>query len=100
MPGRRGGWNRLAGGPEEIERLFDVLLFVKDNIPFIMMMMIATVGNPLAVQQLGLCTDNAQDPGSVPGQGTKFPQAVQPSQNKTKTATITVILYFTEHTPI
>ena len=65
-----------------------------------MMMMIATVGNPLAVQRSGLCTDNAQDPGSVPGQGTKFHQAVQPSQNKTKTATIIVILAFAEHTPI
>ena len=54
----------------------------------------------LVVQRLRLYAPNAWDPGSVPGQGTKFPQAVQPSQNKTNTATVIAILSFTEHTPI
>ena len=93
------------GWLEALKRLKDYLicyLFVKDNIPFMMMkmMMIATIGNSLAVQWLGLCNVTAKDPGSVPGQGTKFPQAVQPSQNKTKTATIIAILSFAEHPPI
>ena len=33
-------------------------------------------GNSLAVQGLGLCALTAQSPGSIPGQGTKIPQAV------------------------
>ena len=36
----------------------------------------------LAVQRLGLRALTAKGPGSVPGQGTKIPQAVQCGQNK------------------
>ena len=77
-------------------------LFVKDNIPLMimMMMMIATVGNSLVVQWLGLCTLTAKDRGSIPGPGTNFPQATRHDQNKTKIATIIEILLFTEHTLI
>ena len=41
-------------------------------------------GNSLAVQWLGLCAFIAEGPGSIPGQGTKIPQAVQCSQKKKK----------------
>ena len=37
-------------------------------------------GNSLAVQGLGLCALTAKVPGSIPGQGTKFPQATQRGQ--------------------
>ena len=41
-------------------------------------------GNSLVVQWLGLCTFTAEGLGSIPGQGTKIPQARQHSQNKIK----------------
>ena len=34
-----------------------------------------TVGNSLAVQWLGLCAFTAEGLGSIPGEGTKIPQA-------------------------
>lgn len=42
--------------------------------------------NCVVVQWLGLCTLTAKSPGSIPGWGTKIPQAVQryQKQNKTK----------------
>ena len=40
------------------------------------------MGNSLAVQWLGLCTSTAG--GSIPGRGTKTPQAEGHGQNKTK----------------
>ena len=40
------------------------------------------MGNFLAVQWLGLCTFTAEGTGSIPGQGTKIPQAVRRSQKK------------------
>ena len=42
------------------------------------------VGTSLAVQQLGLRALTAEGPGSIPGQGTKIPQAARPSQKKKK----------------
>ena len=39
-------------------------------------------GNPLAVQRLELRTFTAGGPGSIPGQGTKIPQAVRYGQKK------------------
>ena len=39
-------------------------------------------GNSLAVQWLGLCASTAGGMGSIPGQGTKIPQAEQGSQKK------------------
>ena len=39
-----------------------------------------SVGNSLAVQWLGLCTFTAEGTGSIPGRGTKIPQAAQCSQ--------------------
>ena len=41
-------------------------------------------GSSLAVQWLGLSAFTAEVPGSIPGQGTKIPQAVQCGKNKTK----------------
>ena len=47
-----------------------------------------SLGNSLVVQWLGLSSFTAEDPGSIPGQGTKIPQAMwcgkKPNQNKTK----------------
>ena len=39
-------------------------------------------GNSLAVQWLGLRTRIAKGPGSIPGRGTKIPQAMQSGQKK------------------
>ena len=39
-------------------------------------------GNSLAVQLLGFRALNAEGPGSIPGWGTKIPQATQRSQKK------------------
>ena len=39
-----------------------------------------TTGNPLVVQRLGLHALTDKGPGSIPGWGTKIPQAVQHSQ--------------------
>ena len=36
----------------------------------------AIAGTSLAVLWLGLCATSAGGPGSIPGQGTKIPQAV------------------------
>ena len=33
------------------------------------------IGNSLVVQWLGLCISTAGGPGSIPGRGTKIPQA-------------------------
>ena len=41
-------------------------------------------GSSLVVQWLGLCALTAEGPGSIPGQGTKIPQAAWHSQNKKK----------------
>ena len=41
-------------------------------------------GNSLAVQWSGLGTFTAEGLGSIPGQGTKIPQAMWCGQNKTK----------------
>ena len=48
------------------------------------------LGNSLAVQWLGLHAFTAEGPGSISGQGTKIPQAVQQGKKKKK---------FTEHAP-
>ena len=41
-------------------------------------------GHSLAVQWLGLCDLTAEGPGSIPGQGTKIPQAAQRGQKTNK----------------
>ena len=41
-------------------------------------------GNSLAVQWFGLCVLTAESPGSIPGPGTKIPQATQCGQKKKK----------------
>ena len=38
----------------------------------------ASEGNSLAVQRLGLCASTAGGTGSIPGRGTKIPQAARP----------------------
>ena len=42
------------------------------------------LGNSLAVQWLGFRAFTAEGPGSIPGQGTKIPQATWRPQNKNK----------------
>ena len=42
------------------------------------------MGNSLAVQWLGLCAFTAEGTGSIPGWGTKMPQAAQCGQKKKK----------------
>ena len=42
------------------------------------------MGNSLAVQWLGLCSFTVEATGSIPGRGTKIPQAVQRGQKKKK----------------
>ena len=42
------------------------------------------LGNFLAVQWLGLLALTAEDPDSIPGQGTKIPQPKQHSQKNIK----------------
>ena len=42
------------------------------------------MGNSLAVQWLGLGTLTAEGPGSIPGRGTKIPQAMCHGQNNKK----------------
>ena len=50
-----------------------------------------SLGYSLVVQWLGLCALIAKGTGSIPGQGTKIPQATQCGQkNQTKTKTKTV----------
>ena len=46
--------------------------------------MIQNIGNSLVVQWLGLCAFTAEGQGSVPGQGTKIPQAKWHGQKKKK----------------
>ena len=46
-------------------------------------------GNSLVVQWLGLCAFSAEGQGSIPGQGTKIPQAIWHSQTYTHTHTHT-----------
>ena len=41
-------------------------------------------GNSLEAQQLELCFLTAEDPGSIPGQGTTILQATQPGKKKNK----------------
>ena len=43
------------------------------------------MGNPLEVQWLGLHTLTAEGQGSIPGRGTKIPQAVWCGQNQKQT---------------
>ena len=45
---------------------------------------IPDLGNSLVVQWLGLHAFTAEDPGSIPGQGTKIPQAASHGQKKNK----------------
>ena len=45
---------------------------------------IPDLGNSLVVQWLGLHAFIAEGPGSIPGQGTKIPQAVSRGQKKKK----------------
>ena len=40
------------------------------------------MGNFLVVQQLGLHVFTTEGPGSIPGRGTKIPQAMQPAKKK------------------
>ena len=43
------------------------------------------IGNSLVLQWLGLCTFTAEGAGSIPGQGTKIPQAAVYQKKKKKT---------------
>ena len=50
--------------------------------------LIIRLASSLAVQQLGLHALTVEDLGSIPGWGTKIPQAIQSSQKKKKNQTI------------
>ena len=54
-------------------------------------MKIMHVGNSLAVQWLGLPAFTAVGPGSIPGQGTKIPQAMRRGQKEKKNACIYLV---------
>ena len=41
-----------------------------------------SIGNPLAVQWLGLCIVTTEGWGSVPDQGTKIPRAMRPKKKQ------------------
>ena len=49
------------------------------------------IGTSLAVQWLRLCTSTAGGTGSIPGQGTKIPHAMQCNQKKEKVAMINML---------
>ena len=49
------------------------------------------IGTSLAVQWLRLCTSTAGGTGSIPGQGTKIPHAMQCNQKKEKGAMINML---------
>ena len=50
--------------------------------PFVGSNIRCVIGNSLAVQRLGLHTFTAEGVGSIPGQGTKIPQALRPKNKK------------------
>ena len=54
-------------------------------------------GSSLVVQWLGLCALTAEGPGSIPGQGTKIPQAAWHSQKKKKEMRSKTYNYQTDH---
>ena len=51
---------------------------------------IPDLGNSLVFQWLGLHAFTAEGPGSIPGQGTKIPQAVSRGQKKKKNPDFTL----------
>ena len=51
-----------------------------------------SIGNSLVVQWLGLFTFNAEGMGSIPGRGTKIPQAAQQGQKRKKKAIHSIII--------
>ena len=51
------------------------------------------IGNSLVVQWLGLHAFTAEDLGSIPGWGTKIPQAVQNGQKKKNKQAMIIVLY-------
>ena len=65
-PGREGlaGHGRRAG------------LYPKDDVQSLDILKSEWHGNSLAVQWLGLCASTAGGPSSIPGRGTKIPQAL------------------------
>ena len=56
-----------------------------------------TVQNSLAVQRLGLHALTAEGPGSIPGRGTKIPQAAWHGQKKKNTVQATQLAQSVEH---
>ena len=53
-------------------------------------------GISLAVQWLRLCTSNAGDKGSIPGQGTKILHAAKPKKEKNQLSKIKYLNFFKE----
>ena len=47
-----------------------------------MIVFLSFIGNSLVVQWLGLHAPTARSPGSIPGEGTKIPQAMQSGPKK------------------
>ena len=59
---------------------YDIFSFLIKSRTFTFSLKGSTLGNSLAVQWLGLHALTAEGPGSIPGWGTKIPQAVQCDQ--------------------
>ena len=51
-------------------------------------------GNSLLAQWLGLCASAAGGMGSIPGEGTKIPQAMQHGQKTPKTKKLMFAVFF------
>ena len=77
------GLTVFSSGPEVKQKKKKNQLLPTSSIPPNMIKTEAS-GTSLAVQRLGLSTSTAQDAGSIPGQGTKIPQAVWCGQIKKK----------------
>ena len=60
----------------------DCLLNQPIDFPLVILIKIGNLGNSLAVQWVGLRTSTAESRGSVPGWGTKIPQAEGRNKNK------------------
>ena len=64
------------------------------------MVKMSYLGNSLVVQWLGLCVSTAEGVASIPGGGTKIPQAAQRSQKRKKERKKMSYLYNTYFTTI
>ena len=74
----------LFHGVYQCLRLLLLMEASETNVKLLHSSKILLSGTSLAVQWLGLCALTAEGPGSIPGQGTKIPQASRCSKKKKK----------------